>query len=167
MVNPDNNDTEHMITYVRDHLVGHIRPIYMQQCALTLLCALQVPILGNFTRREPNSVVVMDNATIHHDARITTLIENAGAICLYMSPYSPDYNPIELVFGWIKLHMKRHFHSRPVGRDHVGALMAAFSLVGEGTMRAFFRHCGLAAEEEEAQGDAAALLLALVSSGLL
>jgi hypothetical protein len=130
---------------------------------MTVLCALQVPILGNYANREPNSVVVLDNASIHHDQRIIDLIEGAGAKCLYLSPYSPDYNPIELVFGWVKAHMKRHFHAHPVGIHHVGALMSAFMSVDEGTMRQYFRHCGVGVEED----DDAALLLQLLACGAL
>jgi hypothetical protein len=130
---------------------------------MTILRALQVPILGNYANREPNSVVVLDNATIHHDARIVDLIEGAGATCLYLSPYSPDYNPIELVFGWVKAHMKRHFHAHPVGAHHVGALMTAFASVGEETMRAYFRHCGVGVEEDEE----AEQLLQLLAAGAL
>jgi hypothetical protein len=128
---------------------------------------VQVPILGSFTDREPNSVVVMDNASIHHDPRITDLIQNAGAVCIYLPPYSPDFNPIELVFGWVKLHMKRHFHNCPIGIHHIGALMGAFSTIGEQNMRAYFQHCGLnegGSGDEEEEEVAAALLIALLAS---
>jgi transposase len=70
----------------------------------------------------------VDNASIHHDPRIIDLIEGAGAVCVYLSPYSPDYNPIELVFGWVK-YMKRHWHSKPIG-NHIATprFLRSFSL---------------------------------------
>jgi hypothetical protein len=106
----------------------------------------------------------MDNATIHHDPRITALIEGAGAVVVYLSPYSPDYNPIELVFGWVKAHMKRHFSSRPIG-NHIDALMSAFDTVGEENARAFFRHCGLA--DSEGGDDITELVITLLAAGAL
>ncbi len=47
-------------------------------------------------------VIIMDNASIHRSKKVREVIENAGHILLYLPPYSPDYNPIENVFGTIK-----------------------------------------------------------------
>lgn len=41
------------------------------------------------------SVVIMDNATFHKSVETRQLLESAGHDLLYLSPYSPDYNPIE------------------------------------------------------------------------
>ena len=56
-----------------------------------------VPTLGKYALGEPRSVVIMDNATIH--AGVRELIEGAGAKLIYLSAYSPELNPIELMFG--------------------------------------------------------------------
>ena len=50
----------------------------------------------------PNSVLVVDNASIHKVAGIRELIEERGARILYLPAYSPDFNPIELAFYTIK-----------------------------------------------------------------
>ena len=42
-----------------------------------------------------NSVIVMDNATFHKRSDTQIAIKKAGHALLYMSPYSPDLNPIE------------------------------------------------------------------------
>jgi len=47
-------------------------------------------------------VVVMDNLSSHRRPVIRTLIEAAGCELLYLSPYSPDFNPIELFFSKLK-----------------------------------------------------------------
>ena len=39
------------------------------------------------------SVLVMDNAAFHRKSKLRTLAENAGAIVLFLPPYSPEYNP--------------------------------------------------------------------------
>jgi DDE superfamily endonuclease len=58
-----------------------------------------IPLLGDYSRQENRSIVVLNNATIHHSDEIVELIESTGAIILYLAPYSPDLNPIELMFG--------------------------------------------------------------------
>ena len=41
------------------------------------------------------SVVVMDNLPAHKLASIVPMIEACGASVICLSPYSPDFNPIE------------------------------------------------------------------------
>lgn len=65
-----------------------------------------VPILQPFNGTSARSVVVMDNATIHHVERVTQSIHNAGAIIRFLPPYSPDYNPLEESFAKVKCYLK-------------------------------------------------------------
>ena len=48
------------------------------------------------------SVIVLDNARIHQGSTLQERVEAAGCSLLYLPPYSPDLNPIELVWSWIK-----------------------------------------------------------------
>lgn len=50
----------------------------------------------------PGDIVVMDNLSSHKGRRVAELIHNAGATLLYLPPYSPDLNPIEMAFSKIK-----------------------------------------------------------------
>lgn len=47
-------------------------------------------------------VVIMDNLSSHRRPVVRTLIEAAGCTLLYLSAYSPDFNPIELFFSKLK-----------------------------------------------------------------
>uniref|UniRef100_A0A1X7TP93 Tc1-like transposase DDE domain-containing protein n=1 Tax=Amphimedon queenslandica TaxID=400682 RepID=A0A1X7TP93_AMPQE len=53
-----------------------------------------------------NSVVVLDNARIHHVHDVAQLINNAGALVRYLPPYSPDFNPLEEVFAKVKAYLR-------------------------------------------------------------
>ena len=44
----------------------------------------------------------MDNLSSHKGPRIRALLEAQGATLLYLPPYSPDFNPIEMIFAKIK-----------------------------------------------------------------
>jgi transposase len=46
--------------------------------------------------------VIMDNCSIHKGEEIKALIEAAGAILIYLLPYSQDFSPIENGFSKIK-----------------------------------------------------------------
>ncbi|MBW3636019.1 MAG: IS630 family transposase [Armatimonadetes bacterium] len=52
------------------------------------------------------SVLVLDNARIHHGGNIKALVEQAGCSLLYLPPYSPDFNPIEMLWSWLKNHVR-------------------------------------------------------------
>ncbi len=47
-------------------------------------------------------IVVMDNLSSHKNARIGRSIQARGATLIYLPPYSPDLNPIEMIFSKIK-----------------------------------------------------------------
>ena len=47
-------------------------------------------------------VVVLDNLSSHKRSRTRKLIEAVGAKLIYLPPYSPDLNPIEMVFAKVK-----------------------------------------------------------------
>ena len=50
----------------------------------------------------PGDMVIMDNLSSHKRARIRELIESAGAKLIFLPPYSPDLNPIEMIFSKVK-----------------------------------------------------------------
>ena len=61
-----------------------------------------VPVLQPFNGSNPRSVVIMDNASIHHVSSVVTRIQQTGAILRFLPPYSPDLNPVEEVFSKVK-----------------------------------------------------------------
>ncbi len=54
----------------------------------------------------PGDIVVMDNLGSHKGAGVRAAIEAAGANLLYLPPYSPDFNPIELAFAKLKAALR-------------------------------------------------------------
>ncbi len=57
----------------------------------------------------PKSVIIMNNASIHCNARIEELITSHGCEIRYLPPYSSDFNLIELSFSVLKTWVRRHF----------------------------------------------------------
>jgi transposase len=56
---------------------------------------------------EPSDIVIMDNLPAHKGHQVREAIEAAGAILLYLPPYSPDFNPIENAFAKLKALLRK------------------------------------------------------------
>jgi len=46
--------------------------------------------------------IVMDNATFHRKTILTQMAVQAGCTLIFLPPYSPDLNPIEFFWAWLK-----------------------------------------------------------------
>ncbi len=91
-----------------------------------------------------DDIVVMDNLSSHKVAGVREAIEAAGATVRYLPPYSPDLNPIELLFAKLKaLLRKAAERSIEALWDRIGKLLDAFS-AQECTN--YFRHDGYGAK---------------------
>lgn len=55
----------------------------------------------------PGDVVVMDGPRIHRVAGVQEVIEKKGAKVLYLPPYSPELNPIEWAWSWLKRTLRK------------------------------------------------------------
>ena len=52
-------------------------------------------------------IVIMDNLPAHKVEGIRSMIEAAGGRLLYLPPYSPDFNPIEMAFAKLKALLRK------------------------------------------------------------
>jgi transposase len=55
----------------------------------------------------PGDIVIMDNLPAHKVGGVRLAIETAGAALLYLPPYSPDFNPIEMAFSKLKALIRK------------------------------------------------------------
>jgi len=55
----------------------------------------------------PDDLVVCDNLSCHRSAGVREAIESTGAQLLYLPPYSPDLNPIEMAFSKLKALLRK------------------------------------------------------------
>ena len=49
----------------------------------------------------------MDNLSSHKSGRAETIIRAKGAWLLFLPPYSPDLNPIEMAFSKLKSYLRK------------------------------------------------------------
>ena len=72
----------------------------------SFICECILPIILPFDGNNPRSILVMNNASIHHCERIKDIIAGVGAKILFLPPYSPDLMPLEEVFSKVKSTLK-------------------------------------------------------------
>jgi transposase len=91
---------------------------------------------------KPNDIVVMDNLPAHKVTGIRQAIEAQGAKLLYLPPYSPDLNPIEMVFAKFKAALRKAA-ARTIGKlwQEIAKTLATFS---SKECAAYLKHCGYA-----------------------
>lgn len=99
---------------------------YIQQCV--------VPTL------QPGDVLFMDNLSAHKVAGIEALIEARGAHLIYLPPYSPDFNPIELAWSKVKTILRRR--KARTFPDLLEALKQALRAITRQDIQGWFVHCG-------------------------
>jgi transposase len=89
---------------------------------------------------KPGDIVVLDNLSSHKRDRTRELIGAAGAGLVFLPPYSPDLNPIELIFAKIK-SLLRSLACRT--RNALwNAMQQVLDLVTPSDAENCFRHCG-------------------------
>ena len=52
-------------------------------------------------------IVIMDNLRTHHIEEVGKVLQEAGMQVLYLPPYSPDFNPIEMMWSKVKAYLRK------------------------------------------------------------
>lgn len=101
---------------------------YVERCVAPALC--------------PGDVVILDNLGAHRMADVKNAIESVGATVLFLPPYSPDLNPIELAWSKVKAIVRR---LKPRALDRlVDACDVALRSITESDIAHWFEHAGYA-----------------------
>lgn len=102
-----------------------------------------LPVLTPFNNVNPRSVVIMDNASIHHVQEVSHLIETqARAKLHYLPPYSPDLNPAEGVFSQVKSIMKLNHMLFQVCTAPRAMIAFIFGMIDRQDCIGHIAHCG-------------------------
>ena len=90
----------------------------------------------------PGDVVVLDNLGAHRAVGVREAVEAVGARVLYLPPYHPELNPIELAWSKLKALLKT------IGARDLQSLAAALKrckgLLTPSDLAGWFGHCGYA-----------------------
>jgi transposase len=95
-------------------------------------------VLGPHLR--PGDLVICDNLATHKSSGVERAIADRGASILYLPAYSPDLNPIEMVFSKLKALLK-HTAARTL-RKLVRAVAIGLDAFSATECSNFIHHCG-------------------------
>ena len=95
-----------------------------------------------FDRINPHSIIIMDNASIHHTGDSIELIESMGVLVLFVPPYSPDLNAIEEAFSSIKSYLKANEEVLQESNDIEKVVAEAFASVPPENCQAWIKDSG-------------------------
>ena len=90
----------------------------------------------------PGDFVVLDNAGAHKTRAAIEAIRETGAIPVFLPPYSPELNPIELAWSKLKELLKAAKARTREALDE--AISRAMDLITPADAESWFRHCGYA-----------------------
>jgi transposase len=93
----------------------------------------------------PGDIVVMDNLASHQAAAAHEAITAVGARAVFLPPYSPDFNPIEMMWSKVKQILRT-----VAGRDFeelCKGMAKAIAAITYSDAFGYFTHCGIATEK--------------------
>ncbi len=87
------------------------------------------------------SVLILDNARIHHGPGLQELVEAAQCRLLYLPPYAPDFSPLELLWSWLKDQVRQQVPRTDERRQHV--IEHTARRVPPEAAKGWFQKCGI------------------------
>ena len=85
-------------------------------------------------------IVVVDNVSFHKVAGVAEAIQAAGASLRYLPPYSPEFNPIELVFHPLKALLRKAAERTVEGLER--CVRSFIRALDPSECVGYFRHAG-------------------------
>lgn len=92
----------------------------------------------------PNDVVLLDNSSVHKSKLVLDTLAECGIKYLFLPPYSPDFNPIELLWAKMKSVLKK-LKAR-TRKKLTKAINFALSEIELAFIVNWFKHCGLSTD---------------------
>lgn len=99
-------------------------------------------MMQSFDGSSSNSVLIMDNCSIHHVSKLKELVRQSGIVLLFLPPYSPDLNPIEEAFSYIKNYLRKHDQLLQAIPDQTDVIQEAIDSITPAHCNGWINHSG-------------------------
>lgn len=133
--------------FVRGEKLSMIGAISLDdfECIMTIDGSVDGRVFEVFTREmlapklKEGDIVVLDNLRVHYNKKAKEIIEEKGAKLVFLPPYSPELNPIELAWSKIKALLKKYKARTREALD--SAIAAAIDKITRGDLANWYHHC--------------------------
>lgn len=98
-------------------------------------------ILGTISLLPIGSVLVIDNALFHKCSVLHTAVEVLGRHLLFLPPYSPDLNLIEISYGWLKKSLRQNLIGTTTFEDLITRIANIYSQITSVLCTAWYERC--------------------------
>ena len=83
-----------------------------------------------FDGENSSLIVIMDNLSVHHVDKVVELLRASGILVMFLlPPYSPDLNPIEEAFSYVKYYLRECEDIFNILGDPIPFIHAAFNSI--------------------------------------
>ena len=110
---------------------------------LDFLRGTLIPEMQPFNGLSPQSVLVLDNCSVHHISGAIDLLREAGILVVFLPPYSPDLNPVEELFSAVKYYLKEHDEILQAMRNPTPLIKSAFDYISPEQCKGWIHHSGV------------------------
>ena len=122
-------------------------PLNGKMCPLIFDGTLNKELFAGYLRNQlapmlsPDNVLLLDNSSVHRSKLVLQTLEECGIKHIFLPPYSPDFNPIELLWAFMKMSLRK---SKARTRKKLEkAVVHAFDAVELDFIANWFKHCGI------------------------
>lgn len=99
---------------------------------------------------QPKSILIMDNASVHNHLDVVNLCAEFRVHCMFLPPYSYDFNPIEPSFHQCKQHIRSTYGTAPRGQQvMIDRLYEGLRSITASDAVGYYHHCGITVTDDD------------------
>lgn len=121
-------------------LNGDVAPLVFPGTLNDELCAEYIRKVLKPTLKK-NDILLLDNSSVHKSKLVREVLAECGITTLFLPPYSPDFNPIELFWAYMKKKL-RTIKARTHEALNDG-IKDVFSSLPISNIYNWFKHCNM------------------------
>jgi transposase len=133
------------VRFERESILSTIR-LNGEKCSLMFSGTLNKELFSEYIRTQlmphmaDDDILVLDNSSVHKSKLVMQTLAECNIKCLFLPRYSPDYNPIELFWAFLKSTLRK-LKARTRARlcDGIESVLRSLPLE---YIKNWFKHCG-------------------------